>query len=160
MKNKIIYLSLIFFLIAGCSSKDVKDKIANDVNGYPKSEEILHTTLDSFFKIYKETGSAKAVDFIFGSDSGATPEQLSELKDRLAKLALVAGNFEGYESITQQRIGESLVYYSYLVKHDIQPIRFIFIFYKAKDKWRIYKFKFDDEVDTELEEAGKLYFVK
>ncbi|CAH0224611.1 hypothetical protein SRABI27_02315 [Pedobacter sp. Bi27] len=158
MKNKITYLFLLVFLISGCSSKDVDDKNVK-ATSYPKSEEILKSTLDVFFKTYKNDGSDKAVDFIFAA-SGASPEQLSELKGRLAKLTVIAGNYEGYESITQQRIGESLVYYSFLVKHDIQPIRFIFIFYKAKDKWRIYKFKFDDEADTELEEAGKLYFVK
>ena len=49
---------------------------------------------------------------------------------------------------------------SYLVKYDRQPIRFTFQFYKPNKEWRIHSFKYDGNIDDEIEEAAKLYYFK
>ncbi|RWU09954.1 hypothetical protein [Pedobacter chitinilyticus] len=118
----------------------------------------LQKLMDTFFEKYK-TNPGEAIDFIFKTNTDIAADQVKELKEKLSTISLLAGEYHGQEQITSQKATSSLVYFSFLVKHD-KPIRFIFMFYKPKDKWKIYKFKFDDQVDTELEESGKVYFIK
>lgn len=118
----------------------------------------LQKLMDTFFEKYKNN-SGEAIDFIFKTNTDIAPDQVKELKEKLSTINLLAGEYHGQEQITSQKATSSLVYFSFLVKHD-KPIRFIFMFYKPKDKWKIYKFKFDEQVDAELEESGKVYFIK
>ena len=145
---KYIVTSLLLLLIS-CSNTKPQEKT---------EDPTLQKLMDIFFDKYK-TNPKEAVDFIFGTNTDILPDQVKELKDKLSTINLLAGNFYGQELITSQKASSSLVYFSFLVKHD-KPIRFIFMFYKPKDKWKIYKFKFDDQVDAELEESGKVYFIK
>jgi len=78
------------------------------------------------------------------------------LKSKLDSLGLSIGKYEGRELIAQKNAGTSLVIYSYLVKHENQPVRFIFMFYKPKDQWELYRFNYDDAMDLELIEAAKI----
>ncbi|WP_209405780.1 hypothetical protein [Pseudozobellia sp. WGM2] len=48
---------------------------------------------------------------------------------------------------------------SYLVKFDRQPIRFTFQFYKPYNQWRTHRFKYDGNVDEEIEESAKVYYL-
>lgn|SRR5690554_6722642 len=66
------------------------------------------------------------------------------------------GEYYGYELITSKKFSESFILYSYMTKYDRQPIRFIFKFYKPKDKWLLYSFALDDDLDDEIEESAKL----
>lgn len=118
----------------------------------------LQKLMDTFFEKYKNN-PGEAIDFIFKTNTDIAPGQVKALKDKLSTISLLAGEYHGQEQITSQKATSSLVYFSFLVKHD-KPIRFIFMFYKPKDKWKIYKFKFDEQVDAELEESGKVYFIK
>ncbi|MGE6218440.1 hypothetical protein ACQKCH_01340 [Nubsella zeaxanthinifaciens] len=118
----------------------------------------LKKLMDTFFEKYRSNPD-EAIDFIFATNTDIQPGQIKELKEKLSTISVLAGKFYGQEQITSQKATSSLVYFSFLVKHD-KPIRFIFMFYKPKDKWKIYKFKFDDQVDGELEESGKVYFIK
>jgi hypothetical protein len=68
----------------------------------------------------------------------------------------VVGNYYGQELISTKQVRGRLKVYSYLLKYDRQPVRFIFKFYKAHDKWMLYGFKFDDDMDAELERAARL----
>lgn len=116
--------------------------------------------IDVFFEKYKKNATSDAIDFIFDSTKDVSPEQLKELKEKLSSINLTMGKFNGYEQITIQSTSPSFIYYSYLVKYDIKPVRFIFIFYKPDDQWKLYKFKYDDKIDTELEQSGEIYFLK
>ena len=69
------------------------------------------------------------------------------------------GEYYGYELITTKKFSESFELYSYLVKYDRQPIRFIFKFYKPNDKWVLYAYALDDGIDDEIEQAAKLYYL-
>lgn len=69
------------------------------------------------------------------------------------------GKYYGYELITTKKFAESFVLYSYLVKYDRQPIRFIFKFYKPNDTWVLYSYSLDDSLDDEIQEAAKLYYL-
>jgi hypothetical protein len=69
------------------------------------------------------------------------------------------GKYYGNELITKKQFSESFVLYSYVFKYDRQPIRFIFKFYKPNDKWMLYSMKIDRDLDDEIEQSAKLYYL-
>jgi hypothetical protein len=112
--------------------------------------------IDSFFKKYK-TSSDSAVDYLFGTNKLFTnTAQINLLKSKLDSLQLTVGKYLGHELISQKSASTSLVVYSYLVKNENQPLRFTFIFYKAKNDWALYRFNYDDQMDVELLNAVKI----
>ncbi len=151
MKYVLTLLSLIIFSCSNTTSEAKSDA---------KTEPEVQKIVDNFFSKYKDSSPSDAIDYIFGTNKSFMPEQIAELKNKLTTTTLAVGAFNGTEQITIKRTSPSLVFYSYLVKHDKQPLRFTFIFYKPKEQWILYKFKFDDQVDTELEESGRIYFIK
>jgi len=113
--------------------------------------------IDAFFKKYKDDGTGPAVDYLFGTNKYFTNTGgISQLKVKLDSLRLTVGAYLGKELIAQRSASPSLYFYSILVKNEIQPLRFTFMFYKPKNDWVLYRFKYDDQMDTELEEAGKI----
>lgn len=113
--------------------------------------------IDAFFKKYKDEGTAAAIDYLFGTNKYFTnPAGIAQLKTKLDSLRQGIGTYLGKDLIVQKNASNSLVFYSYLVKHEIQPIRFTFIFYKPQGEWVLYRFKYDDQMDAELEEAGRI----
>lgn len=112
--------------------------------------------IETFFKKYK-TSPDSAVDYIFGTNPLFTNQsQLSLLKLKLDSLQISLGKFIGRELIADKNATNSLVIYSYIVKHENQPIRFIFMFYKPHNDWELYRFNYDDAMDTEMLEAVKI----
>ena len=110
-----------------------------------------------FFKKYKDDGTGPAIDYLFGTNKYFTNTAgINQLKTKLDSLRQGIGTFLGKDLIVQRNASNSLVFYSYLVKHEIQPIRFTFIFYKPQNDWVLYRFKYDDQMDVELEDAGKI----
>jgi hypothetical protein len=113
--------------------------------------------IDTFFKKYKDDGTTPAIDYLFATNKLFTDSvQLNVLKSKLDALRQSVGNYTGKELIVQKTAAPSLVFYSYLVKHEKSPIRFTFMFYKPKNEWVLYRFKYDDQMDGELEDAGKI----
>lgn len=113
--------------------------------------------LETFFKKYKDDGTSAAIDYLFGTNKYFTNTAgLNQLKSKLDSLRQGIGTYLGRDLIAQRQASNSLISYSYLVKHEIQPIRFTFMFYKAQNEWALYRFKYDDQMDAELEEAGRI----
>jgi hypothetical protein len=112
--------------------------------------------IETFFKKYK-TSSDSAVDYIFGTNKLFTNvSQINVLKAKLDSLQISLGPFIGRELIAEKSATNSLVIYSYIVKHENQPIRFIFMFYKPHNDWELYRFNYDDGMDVEMLEAVKI----
>jgi hypothetical protein len=117
----------------------------------------ITSIVDTFFKKYKEDGTSPAIDYLFATNKLFTDTvQIGVLKSKLDALRQSVGDYTGRELIIQKSTSPSLVFYSYLVKHDKSPIRFTFMFYKPHNEWVLYRFKYDDQMDAELEEAGKI----
>jgi hypothetical protein len=113
--------------------------------------------IDTFFKKYKDDGTSPAIDYLFATNKLFTDSlQIGVLKGKLDALRQSVGIYTGKELIVQKIAAPSLVFYSYLVKHEKSPIRFTFMFYKPKNEWVLYRFKYDDQIDSELEDAGKV----
>lgn len=115
-----------------------------------------------FFITYQKDGASKALDNLYSNNkwmSRAT-DAVANLKQQLGTLNEdYVGKYYGYELIVEKQLSDSFVFMSYLVKFDRQPIRFTFQFYKPDNKWRTHSIKYDGNVETEIEESAKVYYL-
>ena len=117
---------------------------------------------DEFFKTY-EKSPQNAVDYVFGTNKwmiDRNKDGIENVKTQLASFLGLVGDYYGYEKITEKSVGESYKLVSYMIKYDRQPVRFTFVFYRPKDKWQVQNFQYDDRLDDEIEESGKVYRLK
>jgi hypothetical protein len=131
---------------------------ANILKAQTTTEEIT----DKFFETF-EKSPLKAVDYVFGTNSwmvDRNKDGIENVKTQLTSFLGLVGEYYGYEKITEKSVGESYKLVSYMIKYDRQPVRFTFVFYKPKDKWQVQNFQYDDNLDDELEESGKVYRLK
>lgn len=112
--------------------------------------------VDKFFKTYQTEGTSRAIVNIFKTNAAVDSASLSGLIAKIDTTRGLIGMYIGKELIVQRKASNSLILYSYLVKHEKQPVRFTFMFYKPKNEWLIYRLYFDDQVDNELEESAKI----
>jgi hypothetical protein len=68
-----------------------------------------------------------------------------------------SGKFFSNRLLRQNRIGDDLIVYSYLVKYEKTCYRYLFTFYNNGSKVKLFKFSFDDNLSSELEEGIKFY---
>jgi len=123
----------------------------------PAAAKSAAAIVEAFFKKYKDDGTSQAIDYLFATNKlFSDTSQIAVLKVKLMKLRQSEGQYLGKELIAQKNAGASLTFFSYLIKFENQPVRFTFTFYKPKDEWVLYHFKYDDQLDTELEQAGKI----
>ncbi|WP_452231243.1 MULTISPECIES: hypothetical protein [unclassified Lacinutrix] len=116
--------------------------------------------VELFFKEFKEKGSSVAIDNLYKPNKwiSKSADAIIQLKSQLQGLNEdYVGKYYGKELILEKKLADSYILMSYLVKYDRQPIRFTFQFYKPNDTWMIHSFKFDGNLDTEIEESAKLY---
>ena len=123
--------------------------------GQNKSEDIIN----NFFKEYSKSPT-KAVDEMYATNpwTSRIRDGIEEIKNEVSKYTIdYVGKYYGNELIVKKQFSESFILYSYLVKYDRQPMRFIFKLYKPNDKWTLYEFSIDSSIDEEIEQAAKLY---
>jgi len=115
-----------------------------------------------FFETFEKEGSSKALDNLYATNEWMTraTDAITNLKSQLEGLNIdYVGKYYGYELIVKKELTDSYVLLSYLVRYDRQPIRFTFQFYKPNKEWLIYSFQYDGNIDEEIEEAAKLYYL-
>ncbi|MBN2639494.1 MAG: hypothetical protein JXR65_10475 [Bacteroidales bacterium] len=106
----------------------------------------------SFFKTYEQKGVKQALEYIYkdniwiSASSGISDTITNQLQNVVGQL----GNYYGYELIKKAKLGTCYVVYSYLVKYDRQPLRFVFLLYKPNNKWRFQSFNFDGNLGEEM----------
>ena len=113
--------------------------------------------VEEFFNIYSSGQIEHSIDFIASTNSWMerATDSLEQLKSQLRSLESMIGDYYGYHLMAEKTLGNSLVGFSYIANFDRQPIRFIFVFYKATDQWKIHKINFDMDLDDELAEFVK-----
>lgn len=145
MRINIAFLSLFLLLLWAPGQVQAQDN----------PEDITQT----FFQDFESLGSSVALDRLYSTNPWMqrSTEAIANLKERIAGLTEdFVGKCHGYELITKKQLTESFILYSFLAKYDRQPIRFTFQVYRPADTWRIYSFKYDSNLDTELEEAARV----
>lgn len=132
--------------------------IYNNANAQTNPQEII----DKFFNVYKQKSPLEAVDYIFSTSpfSKDVSEGVDDLKRQLKKQIDADGKFYGVDVLSKAKAGPNFIIFSYLVRHEREPLTFDFIFYKPNDKWQLQNFKFHNKTDEELEEAVKVLYKK
>lgn len=108
-----------------------------------------------FFEIYAAK-PMDAIDYLFSDvkKNKQISDDITAIKKNLKMTIDQDGVNNGYELITEKNVGANLKLQSYMVKYDKQPVRFIFIYYRPKDVWKIYTFQFNTNMDEELTSAA------
>ncbi|OFY86856.1 MAG: hypothetical protein A3F72_21175 [Bacteroidetes bacterium RIFCSPLOWO2_12_FULL_35_15] len=143
MKKIILFASITLLSLTICGQSNPEDVI------------------NSFFKEYAKNPS-KAVEEIYATNpwTARIKDGIETMKNEVNKYTVdYVGKYYGYELITKKQFSESFILYSYMIKYDRQPMRFIFELYKPNDKWALYSFKIDSDLDDEIEQAAKLYYL-
>jgi hypothetical protein len=159
-------IAVILLCTLGCQTSYSQSVLTNTHTEIKKEDMMKLTKItDAFFDKYKNVSTSDAVDYIFATNTFASqnpqlPEIKKTLKISLDSLRQNVGRYTGKDLITEKSTTDNFVLISYLVKHQLQPIRFTFMFYRPEETWMLYRFISDVQVDTELEDAGKIYFVK
>lgn len=115
--------------------------------------------IEKFFKDYSRN-PAKAVENIYATNPWVSRvrDGVESVKNEVNKYTEdYVGKYYGYEFICSKQLAGCFTLYSYLVKYERQPMRYIFKFYKPDEKWLLYSFKIDSELDEEMEKAASLY---
>lgn len=114
-----------------------------------------------FFELYA-TKPMDAIDLIFADvkKNKQINDDITAIKKNLKVTIDQDGEYYGYEPITEKGIGNTVKLLSYIVKYDRQPVRFVFVFYKPKDAWKIYTFQFNTNLDEELTNAAGVDLLK
>jgi hypothetical protein len=118
--------------------------------------------VQQFFETYESKGNATALEELYATNKwmDKAGDAILNLKNQMEGLTEdYIGKYYGYEMITEKWISDSYVLMSYLVKFDRQPLRYTFQFYKPDKEWKVHSFQFDGNLDSELEESAKLYFL-
>ncbi|GAB5410570.1 MAG: hypothetical protein BalsKO_29350 [Balneolaceae bacterium] len=142
--NKILLLLFLTTLSVNTKAQDSPEKI-----------------IDLFATNLSEGSADTAVTQLFNTNPWMSRnlDAREQVTRSLENTLPLIGNYIDKELITKKKVGESLVFYSFLFKYERQPIRFNFVFYKPEKNWLVYRFNYDDSFDDELIEAGTLYFL-
>jgi hypothetical protein len=125
------------------------------------AQSTIKEITDKFFALYA-TDPVKAVDYAFSTNKWFAKKQdgVDNVKTKIKDEVGLLGEYYGYEQISEKTAGQSSTMVSFIVKYDREPLRFIFLFYKPRDTWRVSNFSYDENIDKDLEDASKFYFLK
>lgn len=114
-----------------------------------------------FFELYA-TKPMDAIDQLFADvkKNKQVNDDITAIKKNLKVTIDQDGQYYGYEPLTEKGVGNTIKLLSYIVKYDKQPVRFVFVFYKPKDVWKIYTFQFNTNLDEELNNAAGVDLLK
>ncbi len=54
----------------------------------------------------------------------------------------------GYRLVKEEVVSEVCLRYTYVIKYEKHLVRWQFVFYKAKDRWQLNSFKWDDAIEA------------
>ncbi|MEB2777063.1 hypothetical protein SYJ56_17230 [Algoriphagus sp. D3-2-R+10] len=100
-----------------------------------------------FFTTYQKSPDI-ALEKMFNTNQWMLNNQdgLKNLKNQLNNTLQLVGDYKGFEKISEVKKGQSIIELTYFVKYERQPLRFVFLYYKPIDQWRINNFFFDDKL--------------
>lgn len=108
--------------------------------------------IEEFFEKYKSVNADEAMDYIFNTNpwKELSVEQIEALKSKLNSSSRIIGKIIDYKLISKKAATEDFLQYTYIVKYEKQPLRFIFLFYHPSENWQLLNLSFDDELLKEL----------
>jgi hypothetical protein len=113
-------------------------------NAEPPPPEIA-VPIAKFFNTLKAGDYANAYEtFLAGSPLGEQKEKMSVFISKTQEAFGIYGQLYDYELYDNQCIGANVRVLTYLTRHQRQPLRWRFIFYRAQSTWTVTNMGFDD----------------
>ena len=113
----------------------------NAVN--PSAE--LAGPIDKFFKTLKTGDYPTAYEtFLAGTRLGSQKDKMSVFVSKTQEAFGLYGKLNDYEIFDNYSVGSNVVVLTYLSRHDVQPLRWRFIFYRPDKTWTLINMGFDD----------------
>ena len=101
--------------------------------------------IDKFFKLLKTGDYATAYEtFLAGTRLGAQKEKMSVFVSKTQEAFGLYGKLNDYEIFDNYSVGSNVLVLTYLSRHDVQPLRWRFIFYRPDKTWTLVNMGFDD----------------
>jgi hypothetical protein len=105
----------------------------------------LAIPIAKFFNGLKSGDYANTYEtFMSGSPLGQQKEKMSAFISRTEEAFTIYGPLYDYELFDNYSIGNNVIVLTYLTRHQNQPLRWRFIFYRPEKSWRIINMGFDD----------------
>lgn len=105
----------------------------------------LAAQIDKFFKGLKGGDYANAYEtFLAGTRLGAQKEKMSVFISKTQEAFGIYGGLNDYEIYDNYSVGSNVLVLTYLSRHQIQPLRWRFIFYRPAKTWGLINMGFDD----------------
>jgi hypothetical protein len=113
-------------------------------NAEPPPPEIA-VPIAKFFNTLKSGDYSNAYEtFLAGSALGEQKEKMSVFISKTQDAFGIYGTLYDYELYDNQSIGANVLVLTYLTRHQRQPLRWRFIFYRAQSTWTVTNLGFDD----------------
>ncbi len=101
--------------------------------------------IDRFFKTLHDGDYTSAYEtFLAGSRLGVQKDKASVFVSKTQEAFGIYGKFHDYEIFDNYSIGSNVMVLTYLSRHDLQPLRWRFIYYRADKNWALINMGFDD----------------
>ena len=101
--------------------------------------------IDKFFKGLKAGDYADSYEtFLAGTRLGAQKEKMSVFISKTQEAFGLYGKLNDYEIFDNYSVGSNVLVLTYLSRHDVQPLRWRFIFYRPDKTWGLINMGFDD----------------
>jgi len=114
---------------------------ANPTNPPPE----IAGPIDKFFKGLKAGDYADSYEtFLAGTRLGAQKEKMSVFISKTQEAFGLYGKLNDYEIFDNYSVGSNVLVLTYLSRHDVQPLRWRFIFYRPDKTWGLINMGFDD----------------
>ena len=105
----------------------------------------LAEPIDRFFKGLKAGNYADSYEvFLAGTRLGAQKEKMSVFISKTQEAFGLYGKLNDYEIFDNYSVGSNVLVLTYLSRHDVQPLRWRFIFYRPDKTWGLINMGFDD----------------
>jgi len=101
--------------------------------------------IDKFFQTLKAGDYAPAYEnFLAGTRLGQQKEKMSMFISKTQEAFGIYGKLNDYEVFDNYSIGSNVIVLTYLTRHQMQPLRWRFIFYRPDKTWGLINMGFDD----------------
>jgi hypothetical protein len=102
-------------------------------------------SIDKFFKGLKAGDYPGSYEtFLAGTRLGAQKEKMSVFISKTQEAFGLYGKLNDYEIFDNYSVGSNILVLTYLSRHDVQPLRWRFIYYRPDKSWKLINMGFDD----------------
>ena len=155
---KVVILGVIFnslFFLVSCGQVNKESSPRND----DKLSRKVMPVIDSFFAGINKGEADKALKLLLSTNPNIDLDDslTKNLEASFNSINATSGRFMAYKLVRKKQLNDDIGVYSFLVKYERKFYRFVFTFYNNDININIYKFSFDDNIDTELEAALRLF---